>query len=125
VGAALFGLVRNATFGASDPVDIAAVVTVLSVLAALGGGAAGLYASRVIQAGDSLGSGAAKTAAGCAGLGTLIGTLAGVQFSAPGVLFSALGGALGALAGGAGLGLLGAPFGILVAALKRRFVGRI
>jgi hypothetical protein len=106
-------LVRNATFGASNPMDVGAFVLGASVLGALGGGAAGLYASKVIQPRDSLGSGAAKTAAGCAGLGTVIGGLIGVQFGA-------LGCVLGTLAGGAGLGLLGAPFGILVAALKRR-----
>jgi hypothetical protein len=104
-------LVRNATFGASDPMEVSGFAAVAAALGALGGWAGGHYAGKLIQPGDTVAVGAAKTGASAGGLGMTVGGLIGVQFGA-------LGCVLGVLAGGLTLGLLGAALGALVAAVK-------
>jgi hypothetical protein len=108
---ASFMLARNATFGASDPMDVGGFALVVAVLGLIGGWAAARYAVKLLPPGETSAAAAAKTGAGAGGLGVSLGGLLGVQLGAMGCV-------LGALAGGLSLGLLGAAFGALVAAVR-------
>jgi hypothetical protein len=113
VGGAIFIAIRNATFGASNPMGVGGFAVGMAVVLAVLGFAACAYASKVLPAGETVAGGAGKAAAGAAGLGMALGGLIGVQFGA-------LGCVLGTLGGGVALAVAGAPFGALTAAVRSR-----